>query len=98
MQHLRHDQRMQLTARRSSFEGAKVFLGRSLGAMHVQSQLIEAIAYDEKAHLLRAKFRDSGETITYENVPQDIYDGLIFAHSISGYFHDYIEGHFPCRH
>jgi hypothetical protein len=65
--------------------------------MYVHSSLIEAVAYDEKAHLLRAKFRDSGETVVYENVPQEIYDSLIFAHSISGYFRSHIEGHFPRR-
>ena len=65
--------------------------------MYVHSALIEAVAYDEKAHLLRAKFRDSGETVIYENVPQEIYDSLIFADSIAGYFQAHIEGHFPRR-
>ena len=70
----------------------------SLTAMHrVQSHVLEAIAYDESAHVLLARFRNSGETVIYEDVPQDIYDSLIFADSISGYFHDHIEGHFPKR-
>jgi hypothetical protein len=65
--------------------------------MHLQSRAIEAIAYDERAHLLRARFRDSGETVTYENVPQELYDSLIFANSISRFFRDHIEGHYPRR-
>ena len=66
--------------------------------MHrLQSQILEAIAYDEAAHLLRARFRGTGETVVYEDVPQDIYDELIFADSIGGYFHQRIEGHFPRR-
>ncbi len=68
-----------------------------LNAMHVQSLAIEAIAYDESAHTLIARFRDSGKTVIYEDVPQEIYDGLIFAASISTYFQDHIEGRFPER-
>jgi hypothetical protein len=65
--------------------------------MRLQSHAIEAIAYDEAAHLLRARFRNSGETVTYENVPQELYDSLIFADSISRFFRDNIEGRFPRR-
>ena len=65
--------------------------------MHVQSLAIEAIAYDESAHLLTARFRNSGETVIYEGVPQEIYDGLLFARSIGTYFHDHVEGQFPTR-
>ena len=69
----------------------------SLHAMRVQSLAIEAVAYDESAHILIARFRDSGKTVVYEDVPQEIYDGLIFAESIGTYFHDHIEGHFAER-
>ncbi len=65
--------------------------------MHLQSDAIEAIAYDEIAHRLRARFRDSGETVIYENVPQDVYDSLIFAKSIASFFREHIEGRFPRR-
>jgi len=70
----------------------------SLEVMRVQSVIIESVAYDENAHLLRAKFRDSGETVVYENVPQEVYDSLLFAVSISNFFRSHIEGHFPRRH
>ncbi|HEX4370190.1 MAG TPA: KTSC domain-containing protein [Rhizomicrobium sp.] len=63
----------------------------------VQSLAIEAVAYDESAHLLRAKFRGDGRVVVYENVPQDVYDALIFADSIGTYFRDHIEDAYPAR-
>ena len=65
--------------------------------MQLQSLAFEVIAYDENAHILSARFRESGRTVIYEDVPQEIYDGLIFAKSIGNYFRDHIEGHFPER-
>jgi KTSC domain len=65
--------------------------------MHLQSHAIEAIAYEENSRLLRVRYRDSGRTEVYENVPQEIYDSLIFAESIGGFFRAHIEGRFPRR-
>ena len=45
---------------------------------YVQSVSLEAVAYDAAAHILRAKFRSDGRVV-YENVPQNVYDALIFA-------------------
>ena len=64
---------------------------------YLQSIAIEAVAYDEKAHRLRAKFRADGKVMIYENVPPDVYDSLIFADSISGFFRRHIEGAYPAR-
>jgi hypothetical protein len=63
----------------------------------LQSASIEAVAYDETARLLRAKFREDGRVVVYENVPQDVYDSLIFSDSIGAYFHDHIEGAYPAH-
>jgi hypothetical protein len=63
----------------------------------LQSAAIEAVAYDESSHSLRAKFRGDGKVMVYENVPQEIYDSLIFADSISGFFQEHIEGAYPVR-
>jgi len=63
----------------------------------VQSLSIEAVAYDEATHRLRAKFRADGRIVVYENVPQDVYDSLIFADSLGDYFHEHIEGAYPAR-
>ena len=64
---------------------------------YLQSVSIEAVAYDEAAHLLKAKFRDGGRVVIYENVPQEIYDSLIFAESVGAFFRENIEGHYPAR-
>jgi hypothetical protein len=64
---------------------------------YVQSVMVEAVAYDETAHRLRAKFRGDGQVVVYENVPQDVYDALIFADSIGSYLREHIEGAYPKR-
>jgi hypothetical protein len=65
--------------------------------MHTTSYAIATIAYDEQNHLLRTRYRDSGETVVYEGVPQELYDSLIFAESIGGFVRNHIEGQFPVR-
>jgi hypothetical protein len=64
---------------------------------YLQSAAIETIAYDEKSHVLRARFRDSGRTMVYEGVPQELYDELIFADSIGAFVRQRIEGVYPAR-
>jgi hypothetical protein len=64
---------------------------------YLQSNALEAVAYDEAAHRLMAKFRASGEIVIYEEVPLEVYDSLIFADSIGGYFRTHIQGHYPAR-
>jgi len=64
---------------------------------YLQSLAIEAVAYDERAQSLRAKFRAGGKVMVYENVPQDVYDSLIFADSVGGFFREHIEGAYPAR-
>jgi len=63
----------------------------------LQSLAIEAVRYDERAHLLWAKFRADGRVRIYENVPQEIYDSLIFADSIGAFLREHIEGSYPAR-
>ena len=64
---------------------------------YVQSVAIEAVAYDETTHILKARFRGDGKVVAYANVPPDVYDSLIFADSISAYLRDHIEGAYPAR-
>jgi hypothetical protein len=64
---------------------------------YLQSVAIEAVTYDEKNRLLTARFRGSGKVVTYEEVPPEIYDSLIFADSISAFFRNYIENIYPVR-
>ena len=65
--------------------------------MHTQSHVIEAIAYDERSHLLRARYRETGETVIYEGVPPELYDSLLFSDSIGRFLRDHIEGRFAVR-
>ena len=64
---------------------------------YLQSSILETIIYDPAAHRLQAKFRGKGETIVYEDVPQEIYDSLIFADSIGAFFEARIDGRYPAR-
>jgi hypothetical protein len=59
---------------------------------YLQSDTIEAVSYDEAAHLLKIRFRADGHVMIYEDVPQEIYDSLIFADSITGFFEAHIAG------
>ena len=63
----------------------------------VQSAALEQVSYDEEAHTLCATLRETGRTYIYWEVPQEIYDSLLFADSLGAYFNAHIRGHFPCR-
>jgi hypothetical protein len=64
---------------------------------YLQSDMIEAVSYDERTRLLKVKFRTDGHVAVYENVPQETYDSLIFADSIGEYFETYIAGTYRLR-
>ncbi|MBS0282567.1 MAG: KTSC domain-containing protein [Proteobacteria bacterium] len=59
---------------------------------YLQSDTIEAVSYDEQAHLLTIRFRADGHALVYEGVPQEVYDSLIFADSITEFFATHIAG------
>jgi KTSC domain len=64
---------------------------------YVQSSALEQVSYDETAHTLCATFRDSRRTYIYRDVPLELYDGMIAADSLGGYFNAHIRDHFPFR-
>ena len=64
---------------------------------YVQSSAVEQVSYDEAEHTLCATFRETGRTYLYQEVPQELYDGLIFADSLGAYFNAHIQGRFPFR-
>jgi hypothetical protein len=111
VQHLRHDQRLFLTEPNTgettkgvapgyaflSHAGAKRLFRRSHHMPYLQSDTIEAVVYDERDHLLKTKFRADGKVMVYEEVPQEVYDSLIFADSISYFFQEKIEGSYRVR-
>jgi hypothetical protein len=61
---------------------------------YVQSSALEQVAYDEPSQTLSATFRDSGRTYIYRDVPQEVYDRLIFAESIGAFFNAHIRDRF----
>ena len=64
---------------------------------YVQSSALEQVSYDEVRHTLCATFRETGRTYIYEDVPQEVYDSLLFADSLGAYFNSHIRDHFPYR-
>jgi lysyl-tRNA synthetase class 2 len=64
---------------------------------YLQSSALLAVSYDESRQALRATFRDSGRTYIYEDVPQDLYDALLFAESAGTFFNTHIRDRFACR-
>lgn len=74
--------------------GKKSGQSRSRKMAYVQSSALEQVSYDDEEHILRAKFRSSGRTYAYHDVPQELYDGLIFADSLGAYFNAHIRDHF----
>jgi hypothetical protein len=63
----------------------------------LQSAALKAVFYDEAHHSLRATFRDTGRTYVYEGVPQELYDRLLFADSVGGFFNRHIRDRFRFR-
>ena len=64
---------------------------------YVQSSALARVSYDDATHTLCATFRQSGRTYVYQDVPQEIYDKLMVADSMGGYFNACIRDHFPFR-
>ena len=64
---------------------------------YVQSSAIEQVSYDPDAHTLIATSRDSGRTYVYDDVPEEVYDGLLFSDSLGAYFNAHIRDRFPHR-
>jgi hypothetical protein len=60
----------------------------------LQSAALKSVSYDEAQHVLIATFRDSGRTYVYEDVPQELYDALLFADSIGAFFNAHIRDNF----
>ena len=61
---------------------------------YLQSTALQAISYDEEHHALKATFRTTGRTYVYEDVPQELYDALLFADSVGGFFNRNIRDRF----
>ena len=57
------------------------------------SSVINRVSYDEDSQSMTINFR-SGRSYTIDNVPVDIYDGMVEAASPGRYFNDVIKGNY----
>ena len=60
----------------------------------VDSSNIDAVGYDETTQTLEIEFRNG--VYQYEDVPEDVYEDLMGADSIGGFFHECIRDVYPC--
>lgn len=101
MQHLRHDHGLFVTGpacRIGVTKGREGYTPRPFryaAMVYVQSSALAQLSYDGQKRILRATFRATGRTYLYRGVPQEIYDGLMFADSIGAYFNAHIRDHYP---
>jgi KTSC domain len=93
VQHLRLDERVQLKLTLEQICNLAV----SSSMPFVQSSALEQVSYDDLTQTLCATFRNTGRTFIYEEVPQEIYDSLLFADSLGAYFENHIRDRFPFR-
>jgi hypothetical protein len=64
---------------------------------YVQSSALEQVSYDPDSQTLLATFRGSGRTYVYDEVPEEVYDSLLFSDSLGVYFNTHIRDRFPYR-
>ncbi len=64
--------------------------------VQVESSMISAVAYDDAARDLLVIF-NTGQTYVYNDVPREVYDGLLKADSKGSYMKDFVIDMFPYR-
>lgn len=60
----------------------------------VESTTLATVAYDDVRELLRLEFR-SRAIYQYSGIPRAVYEALLQAPSLGGYFNRVIRGRFP---
>lgn len=63
----------------------------------VNSTNIDSVGYNADTQTLTVKFKVSGQTYEYLNVPQTLYEGLMTAESKGKYINDNIRSQFNYR-
>jgi hypothetical protein len=58
----------------------------------VDSEMLEAISYDEATGTLKATFRKTSETYEYTEVPRQVYEELLAAESKGRFFQKWVIG------
>lgn len=61
------------------------------------SMCFSAVGYDSTSKMLYVEFRDSGSVYSYESVPQSVYDDLMSAQSMGGFYNSDIKGAYTCH-
>lgn len=56
------------------------------------STCFSSVGYDSRSKMLYVEFRDSGARYSYESVPQSVYDDLMSAQSMGGFYNSDIKG------
>jgi hypothetical protein len=63
---------------------------------YVKSSNLLSVGYDAKNKILEIRF-NSGNMYQYDNVPKEIYNGLMSASSKGSYFYDMIKGNYSFK-
>lgn len=61
------------------------------------STCFSSVGYDSTSKTLYVEFRDSGSVYSYESVPQSVYDDLMSAQSMGGFYNSDIKGAYTCH-
>jgi hypothetical protein len=56
----------------------------------VDSEMLEAVSYDEATGTLKASFRKTGETYEYTEVPRQVFEELLAADSKGRFFQKWV--------
>jgi hypothetical protein len=68
-----------------------------MNLVKVDSSMIYAIGYDEQDQVMEVVFKRTG-IYRYQNVPKDVYEGLMAAGSKGSYMRDTIIDMYPAEH
>ena len=55
--------------------------------VEVESTMISHVGYNPASGELTVVFREAGDSYVYQNVPEDVYTGLVTAESPGRFFH-----------
>ncbi|MBX7132570.1 MAG: KTSC domain-containing protein [Fimbriimonadaceae bacterium] len=64
-------------------------------ARDLKSSMISRAEYDPESRVLRLTFAKVGQVYRYEDVPEDVVNGLCEAESIGTFFAQNIRGKYP---
>ena len=71
-------------------------LAKGITMILVESSMVDSVGYDEERRLLQVMFT-SGQVYCYEDVPPEVFQGLLEAESKGQYMHAHIIDAYPYR-